>query len=94
MGHITDRTYTIVNISGLTEVDFSQVMETSSETVRKSLDNTMFLIKFEHEIPQTIIDLDDLGYLVTINGNKYHTHSEILDIMTGDNWFNMITYEK
>ena len=86
MGHITDRTYTIVNISGLTQVDFSQVMETSSQTVRKSLDNTMFVIKFEHDIPQTIIDLDDLGYLITINGNKYHTHSEILTILSGTEW--------
>lgn len=86
MGHITDRTYTIVSISGLTEVDFSQVMETSSETVRKSLDGAMFTLKFEHDVPQTITNLDNLGYLTTVNGNKYHTHSEILTILSSTEW--------
>ena len=86
MAHIEDRTYVIVNISGLTEVDFTQVMETAASTVRKSLDGAMFTLKFEHDVPQTIIDLDNNGYLIEVGGIKYFNHPEILEIVNGPDW--------
>jgi hypothetical protein len=41
--------YAIININDLDNVDFTQIGETSSETIRKSLDGSMFVIKWETE---------------------------------------------
>ena len=43
----TNRTYAFVYTTDIDEVDFSQVMETSAETVRKSIDESQFLLKWE-----------------------------------------------
>ena len=43
----SDRTYSTVLTSGIGSVDFSQVMETSADTVRKSVDNTEFVLKWK-----------------------------------------------
>ena len=42
----SDRTYSTVLTSGIGSVDFSQVMETSADTVRKSVDETEFVLKW------------------------------------------------
>jgi len=42
----TNRTYAFANTSDIGSVDFTQVMETSSETVRKSVDESQFIIKW------------------------------------------------
>jgi hypothetical protein len=41
--------YAIININDLDNVDFTQIGETSSDTIRKSLDGSMFVIKWETE---------------------------------------------
>ena len=43
----SDRTYSTVLTSGIGSVDFSQVMETSADTVRKSVDGTQFVLKWK-----------------------------------------------
>ena len=43
----SDRTYATVLTSGIGSVDFSQVMETSAGTVRKSVDGTEFVLKWK-----------------------------------------------
>ena len=43
----SDRTYSTVLTSGIGSVDFSQVMETSADTVRKSVDGTEFVLKWK-----------------------------------------------
>ena len=42
----SNRTYAFANTSTLGSVDFSQVMETSANTVRKSLDDSQFILKW------------------------------------------------
>ena len=44
--HYTDRIYSTVLTTDLGSVDFSQVMETSANTVRKSIDETQFVLKW------------------------------------------------
>jgi hypothetical protein len=39
--------YAIIHINDLDNVDFTQIGETSAETIRKSLDDTMFVFKWE-----------------------------------------------
>jgi len=42
----SNRTYSFINTSDIGSVDFSQVMETSAETVRKSIDESQFILKW------------------------------------------------
>lgn len=79
MAHLPD-TYIIVNIADLPNVDFSQVAETSEQTIRKSLDETQFVLKYEHdEIPTFISD-------GTITPVSTLTHSECLVLMASAEW--------
>ena len=42
----SNRTYAFVETSDIGSVDFSQVMETSAATVRKSIDESQFILKW------------------------------------------------
>ena len=42
-----NKTYVIINMSDLGSVNFSEVMETSSSTVRPNNDNTLTFVKYE-----------------------------------------------
>jgi len=54
--------------------DFSQVVEDSAATVRRSLDGTLFIAKFMGETPSFLEGLDQ------------YTHEEILAIVRGSDW--------
>jgi hypothetical protein len=79
MAHLPD-TYIIINIADLPNVDFDQVGETSEQTIRKSLDETQFVLKYEHdEIPTFITD-------GTITPVSTLSHSECLVLMASAEW--------
>ena len=40
------KTYAIINIADLSNIDFSQTVTTSANTIRKSNDETQFMIKW------------------------------------------------
>jgi hypothetical protein len=71
-------TYAIININDLNKVDFTQVGQTSSNTVRRSIDGTMFVLKWE-QTPTFITDR-------TIIPLQILTHSECLDLMNTPEW--------
>ena len=73
-----NRTYTILNISDLANVDFSQVGETSLNTVRKSIDETQFIIKY-NTTPTFISD-------GTVTPVEVLTYAEALELMGTDAW--------
>ena len=73
-----NRNYVIFNVSELATIDFSQVLETSADTVRKSLDETLTFVKYEGEMPSSVTAL-------TTKQGPY-THSEILTILAGPDW--------
>ena len=75
---VNDLTYMIFNVSELPSIDFQDVLETSSETVRKSVDGSKTFVKWEGQIPACVSDL-------TTKQGPY-THSEILDILSGPDW--------
>ena len=69
----------IFNVSELNDVDFEEVLETSKDTVRKSVDETKTFVKWEGAtIPTTVSNL-------TTKVGPY-THSEILAILATDEW--------
>jgi hypothetical protein len=63
-----------VDSEGNPVFDFSQVVEDSAATVRRSLDGTLFIAKFMGETPSFLEGLDQ------------YTHEEILAIVKGSDW--------
>jgi hypothetical protein len=71
--------YVIFNVSELDKIDFSQVFETSIETVRKSVDETLTFVKYDtDEMPSSVASLD------TKQGP--YSHEEILEILATPEW--------
>ena len=73
-----NRKYVIFDVTELNKVDFSQVLETSAETVRKSVDGTKTFVKWEGEAPAFMEG-------ITSKSREY-THDEILEILAGEDW--------
>jgi hypothetical protein len=74
------KTYAIVNLSDIGLIDFGQVAQSSASTVRKSLDNTQFVIKWQEGYEPTFI-AD--GTVIPVG---IYTHSECLELMATDKW--------
>jgi len=73
-----DRNYMILNVSELDQIHFEHVLETSADTVRKSVDGVKTFVKWEGEIPECVANL-------TTKEGPY-THAEILEILSGEEW--------
>jgi hypothetical protein len=73
------RQFMIFNVSELNNIDFTQVLETSSDTVRKSVDNTKTFVKWDGETIPSSVEV-----LTTKEGP--YTYTEILDILSGTEW--------
>jgi len=75
------RNFMIFNVSELDSVDFTQVLETSKDTVRKSIDETKTFVKWEGDNTPTSVDS-----LTTKEGP--YTYNEILTILSTPEWTN------
>jgi hypothetical protein len=73
------RQFMIFNVSELTNIDFSQVLETSIDTVRKSIDETKTFVKWDGDIIPSSVDS-----LTTKEGP--YTYQEIIDILNTPEW--------
>lgn len=78
----SNRTYAFANWSDIGYVDFSQVMETSATTVRKSLDNSLFILKWHTADTPTFIT--DGSVTLSWSGS----HAQCLQHLLGPNWTN------
>ena len=74
--------YAIIDINDLLKVDFTQVGQTSANTVRKSLDNSKFVLKWVQE-PTFIKD----GTIIPL---QVLTHEECLELMNTSEWTEII----
>ena len=68
------RTYCIINSSEVSSVDFDQVLQTSADTLRYSVDGSKALLKYEGTQPFFLLGKDGV-----------HTR-EILTILSGPEW--------
>jgi hypothetical protein len=73
-----DRHFMIFNVSELNSIDFSTVLETSAETIRKSVDGNKTFVKWDGETPECVSNL-------TTKEGPY-SYEEILDILAGSEW--------
>ena len=71
-------TYATINIADLPLIDFAQIGETSENTIRKSLDESEFVIKWNTE-PSFITD----GTVAII---QVMTHEQALVLMASAEW--------
>lgn len=74
-----DRNFMIFNVSELSNIDFSQVLETSIDTVRKSINETKTFVKWDGNIIPSSVDS-----LTTKEGP--YTYTEMITILNGPEW--------
>jgi hypothetical protein len=74
-----NREFMIFNVSELPQIDFTQVLETSIDTVRKSVDQTKTFVKWDGETIPSSVDL-----LTTKEGP--YTYEEMLTILATPEW--------
>jgi hypothetical protein len=75
-----NREFMIFNVSELPQIDFSQVLETSADTVRKSVDEQKTFVKWDGTMPDCVANL-------TTKEGPY-TYDEILAILSTPEWSN------
>lgn len=68
------RKYVIIDKSEVSSVNFSEVLETSADTLRYSVDGSKTFVKYEGEQPSFL------------SGKTEHSHSEILEILGTEEW--------
>ena len=74
-----NRKYIIFNVSELDKINFYEVQETSVDTVRKSVDETLTFVKYDgEEMPPSVSSL-------TTKQGPY-TQTEILEIINTSEW--------
>ncbi len=74
-----NKTYAICNIAtDLQNIDFSQVGQSSASTIRRSLDDTLFVIKYNAE-PTFIKD-------GSVTPSQVLTHPQALELMSTPEW--------
>ena len=73
-----NRKYVIFNTSETGSIDFSQVMETSVNTLRLNISGSQTFVKYEGSQPSSVAGLSS-------KSNEY-THTQILNVLTGSEW--------
>lgn len=74
----SNRKFMVFNVSELSTIDFTQVCETSAETVRKSIDGTKTFVKWDGDMPECV------NALTTKEGP--YTYEEILSLLATSEW--------
>jgi hypothetical protein len=73
-----NREFMIFSVTELDQIDFTQVCETSIDTVRKSVDQTKTFVKWDGPTPDCVANL-------TTKEGPY-TYEEILAILATPEW--------
>lgn len=73
-----DRQYVIFDVSELGMIDFTQVLETSIGTLRRSIDGTKTFVKWDGDVPSCVDALT--------TKSDYLTHEEILIVLSTTEW--------
>jgi len=75
---MNNRIYNTILIEDLDKIDFTQISETSAETIRKSVDETQFIIKWVTQ-PSFLTD-------ETVTPLGTYNQDEILILLETDFW--------
>jgi hypothetical protein len=72
------RKYVIIPTVEISNVNFDEVLETSAETCRYSVDGAKTFVKYEGEMPNCVA--------VIQNKSIEYNHEEILTILSTEEW--------
>ena len=72
------RHYVIIDVSEIPKLDFSEIMQTSEDTVRISIDGTKTFVKYGHHMPHCLEEC-------TTKSQEY-SHHDFLEILSGVDW--------
>lgn len=73
-----NREFMIFDVSELSSIDFTKILETSIDTTRRSVDGTKTIVKWDGTIPDCVLNL-------TTKQGPY-TYDEILVIISTSIW--------
>ena len=73
-----NRKYVIIQASEINKIDFTEVLETSAETCRYSVDGSKTFVKYEGEQPVSVA--------AVASKSVEYSHNEILEILNGEEW--------
>jgi hypothetical protein len=73
------RNFAIFFTTELNQINFDEVLETSADTVRTSVNGIKTFVKWDGETPPPSVEA-----LETIEG--YYTYTEMLDVLSGEEW--------
>ena len=71
-------TYITFNVSEIGSIDFNQVLETSVETLRYSVDKTQTLVKWKGEVPSCVLSLT--------TKSSYMSYNQMLALLSTPIW--------
>jgi len=69
-----NRNYVIIDTSEVPSVDFNNVLETSSNTLRYNVAGDKTFVKYEGAMPPFLL------------GKDTYSHAEILEVLSGEEW--------
>jgi hypothetical protein len=79
MSHLYEhRNFIIFNVNELNKIDWDAVLETSSETIRKSVDGSKTFVKWDGETPECVLSLD--------SKQGPYNYDEIVEILANSEW--------
>ena len=71
-------TYITFNVSEIGSIDFNQILETSVETLRYSVDKTQTLVKWKGEVPSCVLSLT--------TKSSYMSYNQMLALLSTPIW--------
>ena len=83
MGHFSNRRWVIIPSTSIDEINFSDVLETSENTLRKSIDETKTFVKYEGTQPASVAALAGVS--------SEYNHGEILTELSTAEWTPPVT---
>jgi hypothetical protein len=75
-GDFDERKYVIISSIDVVNIDFSQVLEESQQTLRFSVDESLTFVKYEGYMPN--------GVVACSSKSREYSHEEILQILNAD----------
>jgi hypothetical protein len=73
-----DRKYVVIYYSDINQIDFSEILESSIETVRRSIDGNLTFVIYEGDMPASVEAL--------INRSPEFTHEQFLLVLASPDW--------
>lgn len=81
----SNRRYLVIPTTITGQIDFNEVLETSEQTLRKSVDESLTFVKYN-------VEFDENGNIISGRPSIYdaqydeYTHSEILTLLSTEAW--------